>query len=263
MKLLRSELDKILNDGTSGSTELLLKSIKLIGKNIDDLKSVKQIISELRNKFHSFEIFKEFTGKVDSYTTRNDKEGLKLFLVDFKDHLSNSIKSLYLKNQKLLDTFNSIITLTNSRTVSYICQLMKLNGKLKKVYIAESRPKFEGRILARSLLKSKINVGIFTDFSSAKYLQVSDAVLIGADKVLKNRNVINKTGSLSLAILAKKFNIPIYVLATKDKFSYVSKYREEKKPAEEVWNYSHSCLKISNSYFEEVDITYITKILTD
>lgn len=263
MKLLRIELDKVLNDDKSGSTELLLKSIKLIEKNIDELKSVNQIISELKVNFRSFEIFKEFTGKVDSYITRNDKEGLRLFLVEFKDHLSNSIKSLYLKNQKLLDTFNSIITLSNSKTISSICKSMNLNGSLKKVFIAESRPKFEGRKLARSLLRSKIDVVMFTDFLSVKYLQMSDAVLIGSDKVLSNRNVINKTGSLNLSILAKEFNIPFYVLATKDKFSSVSKYRDEKKPAEEVWNFSHSGLKISNSYFEEVDFKYITKILTD
>lgn len=253
----------MLNDTTSGSTEILMKSIKLIEKNIDDFAEIKFTISEFKNHFNSFEIFKQFTNSVNRLIVKNDKDGLKHFLIEFKYHLTNSFNTLYNKNQNFLNPIHSIITLSNSNTILNICKMMKCSGNLKKVYIAESRPMLEGRKLAKSLMKEKIQVELFTDFSASKYFKMSEAVLIGADRILKNKSVINKTGSLTLAILAKEFRIPFYVLATKDKFSTSLKYKQVEMSESEVWSYKNSDLKAANSYFEEVDFKYITKILTD
>ena len=42
-------------------------------------------------------------------------------------------------------------------------------------------------------------------------LNLIDAVIVGADRVTSNGDVINKIGTYSLAVLASKHNIPFYV----------------------------------------------------
>jgi translation initiation factor 2B subunit (eIF-2B alpha/beta/delta family) len=73
--------------------------------------------------------------------------------------------------------------------------------------VAESRPKNEGRILAKRLIKKGIPVEYITDFSAATYIPRIDAAIIGADKILANGNIVNKMGSKTLAVLCRYYNI--------------------------------------------------------
>ena len=90
-----------------------------------------------------------------------------------------------------------------------------------------------------------------------------DAALIGADMILKNKNVVNKVGSKSLALLCKEYNKPIYVVSTKLKISKKNIFKQKKENPEEVLKKSVNNLTVSNIYFEEIDRKFITKIITD
>ena len=137
-----------------------------------------------------------------------------------------------------------------------------MNRKLK-VTVAESRPMNEGRILAKRLLKNNIPVEFITDFSTALYIPSTDAIIIGADKILSNGNIVNKTGSRALAILSRYYNKPFYVITTRSKQSSNSEYIQEEKDPKEVWNFSNKKLKVRNYYFEEIERDLITRIITD
>ena len=121
----------------------------------------------------------------------------------------------------------------------------------------------EGKILAKRLLKSSIPVKFVTDFSAASYIPSVNAVIIGADRILSNGNIVNKTGSLTLAILCRYYNKPFYVITTKSKHSKDSEYLPEEKDPAEVWRYSNQKLKVRNYYFEEIERDLITRIITD
>ncbi len=94
-----------------------------------------------------------------------------------------------------------------------------------------------------------------------QYITKIDAVIIGADKILKNGNVINKIGSLNAAIICKYYNKAFYVVASKNKISNQNKHKPIQLDSNEVWNYSHKNLKVNNFYFEEIDKKLITKII--
>jgi len=89
-------------------------------------------------------------------------------------------------------------------------------GKIRRVYVGETRPLFQGaRLTAWELSGSGIDVTVMTD-SSAPYLMIKervDAVIIGADRIAANGDVANKIGSYALARAAADHGIPFYVAA--------------------------------------------------
>ncbi len=91
----------------------------------------------------------------------------------------------------------------------------------------------------------------------------SDAVIIGADSILKNKNVINKSGSLPLAVICKYHKKPFYVIAAKSKYSNRKKFKPVKEKGISVWDYSKEKLEILNYPFEEIDFSLITDIISD
>ena len=117
--------------------------------------------------------------------------------------------------------------------------------------------------MARKLSKLNISTELITEAAMAPHINKIDAALVGADVILKNGNVVNKTGSLTLAVLCKSHSIPFYVAADKQKFSYTNKFDQKEMPPEEIWRQSNPNIKITNFYFEEINKKLITKIFID
>lgn len=84
-----------------------------------------------------------------------------------------------------------------------------------QVYACETRPLLQGaRITAWELAKAGIDVTLITDNMAASVMSSGiDLVIVGADRITQNGDTANKIGTLMLAILAKHFSIPFYVVA--------------------------------------------------
>lgn len=114
------------------------------------------------------------------------------------------------------------------------------DGNIKKIYATETRPWFQGsRLTASELLFDKLSVTIIID-SAAGYLMNSrriDWIIVGADRVTLNGDVINKIGTYNLAILAEKHGTKFMVvaptstidLATESGFDVCIEQREEEE----------------------------------
>lgn len=94
-------------------------------------------------------------------------------------------------------------------------------GKKVTLYANETRPYLQGsRLTAFEMEEEGIPYYILTDgmaswlFSTRKI----HAVIVGCDRIARNGDTANKIGTCNLAILAKEFQIPFYVAATKDSF---------------------------------------------
>jgi methylthioribose-1-phosphate isomerase len=83
-----------------------------------------------------------------------------------------------------------------------------------KVYADETRPLLQGaRLTAWELQSAGINVNLITDNMAASVMArgLIDLVIVGTDRVTANGDVVNKIGTLGVAILAKHFGLPFYV----------------------------------------------------
>ncbi len=86
-------------------------------------------------------------------------------------------------------------------------------GKLKKVWVDETRPLLQGaRLTAWELQKEGIPYEIVVDGAAGALMArgLVDAVITGADRVAANGDVANKIGTYPLAVLAHRHGIPFY-----------------------------------------------------
>ncbi|MEJ2680522.1 MAG: S-methyl-5-thioribose-1-phosphate isomerase [Gammaproteobacteria bacterium] len=89
-------------------------------------------------------------------------------------------------------------------------------GRLKKVWVDETRPLLQGaRLTAWELGEAKVPYTLISDSMAAWVMQCGevDAVVVGADRIAVNGDFANKVGTYGLAICARYHNIPFYVVA--------------------------------------------------
>ena len=89
-------------------------------------------------------------------------------------------------------------------------------GKKIKVIATETRPVLQGaRLTVWELVKEGIPVTLITD-SMVGYVMsrgLVDKVVVGADRILLTGHVINKIGTYTIAVIASKHDVPLYVAA--------------------------------------------------
>lgn len=87
-------------------------------------------------------------------------------------------------------------------------------GKAVSVFACETRPLLQGaRLTAWELAMENIPVTLICD-NTAGYLMKKgeiDLVIVGADRVAANGDIANKIGTYTMAVLAKRHDIPFYV----------------------------------------------------
>lgn len=92
---------------------------------------------------------------------------------------------------------------------------------IEKVWVDETRPYLQGsRLTAYELSKLGINHRIVVE-GAASFLmngQQVDAIFTGADRIVANGDTANKVGTSNLAIIAKHYNIPFYIVAPSSSF---------------------------------------------
>jgi methylthioribose-1-phosphate isomerase len=144
-----------------------------------------------------------------------------------------------------------------------------------KVYADETRPLLQGaRLTTYELYKAGIDVTVICDNMASLVMKEGkiDAILVGCDRVTANGDTANKIGTSGLAILAKEYDIPMYVLgpsSTIDLDSPTGDYiKIELRGEEEIVNgfgrrTAPKGVKAYNPAFDVTNAKYITAIITE
>lgn len=93
--------------------------------------------------------------------------------------------------------------------------LGKEKGYNFHVYSDETRPLLQGaRLTSYELQKAGVDVTLICDNMASLVMKkgLIQAILVGCDRVAMNGDAANKIGTSGVAILAKYYNIPFYVL---------------------------------------------------
>ena len=157
-----------------------------------------------------------------------------------------------------------LATCSASGTVAKVFLAVGARRSLR-VACAEGRPVYEGRAMAAELAAAGLAVEVYTDAGVGAALGSSDALLLGADAVSGDW-VINKTGSAQLAALAAELRVPVYVVATGDKFvppGIAAVLQLRQGPVAEVWDQPPHGVAVQNPYFERVPLTLVHAVLSD
>lgn len=92
-------------------------------------------------------------------------------------------------------------------------------GKELTVYSCETRPLLQGaRLTSWELTRNGVETFTICDNMAAAFMDRMDIVIVGADRIAQNGDVVNKIGTRGLAIIARHSGVPFYVAAPRSTF---------------------------------------------
>jgi ribose 1,5-bisphosphate isomerase len=113
---------------------------------------------------------------------------------------------------KRIQNSSVVFTHCHSSTVTRLLAKAKADGKNFKVICTETRPAFQGRITAKELVDLGIETTFIVDSAARTFMGNVDVVIVGADAITSEGNVVNKIGSSGIAVLAHEAKVPLYVV---------------------------------------------------
>jgi methylthioribose-1-phosphate isomerase len=139
-----------------------------------------------------------------------------------------------------------------------------------RVYADETRPLLQGaRLTAWELDQAGIDVTLICDSAAASLMAAGaiDLVLVGTDRVTANGDVVNKIGTLTLAVLCHHFEIPFYVACPSSTFDPATAcgadVEIEIRSAEEVLGDQAARVAAHNPAFDVTPAALVTGLITD
>jgi len=185
------------------------------------------------------------------------------FLLD----LEKSKNKIARIGKKRIRNNSVILTHCHSSTVTKLLIDAKKEGKKFEVFCTETRPVFQGRITAKELIEKDIKTTLIVDSAARSIMKEIDIVIVGADAITSEGNVINKIGTSSIALIAKESRKPFYVVSELLKFDPATvcggyEKIEEREPSE-IWKDAPKKLIIKNPAFDVTRRDFIHGIICE
>jgi ribose 1,5-bisphosphate isomerase len=163
---------------------------------------------------------------------------------------------------------NSVVfTHCHSSTVTHLLSKAKEDGKTFEVICTETRPVFQGRITAKELLALGVKTTFIVDSAARSFMRNADLVIVGADAITSEGNVINKIGTGTIALLAHEARKPFYVVAELLKFdpaTVCGDYEKiEERSPDEVWKGAPEKLIVRNPAFDVTRRDFIHGVICE
>jgi methylthioribose-1-phosphate isomerase len=149
------------------------------------------------------------------------------------------------------------------------------DGKVSMVWVDETRPVLQGaRLTAWEMVQEGIPATLITDSMAGAIMAAGeiDFVVVGSDRIAANGDVANKIGTYTVAVLARRHNIPFVVAAPVSTIDFAIPSGEqipieERDPAEvtgygsERW--APEGINIYNPAFDVTPAELVTAIVTE
>lgn len=183
-------------------------------------------------------------------------------ITSFKNRLEASTRAVADQAALFLTAEARVLTLSFSSTVASVLTRF---GPVHSIHVTclEARPMSEGQRLARTLAQAGVGVTYAVDAAAGALAQEADLVFLGADS-LGDGGLVNKVGSLTVALAAREAGVPVYALLDRTKLlppGFPQTVADD-RPEAEVWRAPHG-IRVWNRYFEIVPARLVTQIVTE
>lgn len=205
---IEKEIEKIHSDREKGASELLYDAVSILKKvsqtrNIEKVVEVSHLIEKLRP---SMVIIKNHMIRI-----RKRLFECGLDALDEYPQILNEMRDRAIENANFLR--GTVITCSFSSLVRDVL----IRPSIRKVIALRS---YINGISYGEKMKETVGEKVeVVDEKEIKAIPPCDYGLIGADAITENGFVINGYPSLFLAEMCKLSNIPLYIVATLDKFA--------------------------------------------
>ncbi|GKX30875.1 methylthioribose-1-phosphate isomerase [Vallitalea longa] len=197
------------------------------------------------------EIFKH---TVDSMNRRYSKIG----------EVANYLVDMFPQNGKVMtQCFGETI-------IGMMLKEAKRRNKIVKFFCPETRPFLQGARLTASVIHDQgFDVTVITDNMPAITMQTKNIDLFtsAADSICMGGHIVNKVGTMQIAIVAKHFGVPYFVTGIPDRDT-IDKVKIEERNPKEVLEFRgiKNTLEGVKAYYPAFDITppyLVSGVVTD
>ena len=173
---------------------------------------------------------------------------------NFQKNLEASKKRIAEIGSKRVLSGSVVFTHCHSSTVTNMLSMALKEGKNFEVICTETRPAFQGRITAKEMLELGVKTTFIVDSAARSFMKNVDLVVVGADAITSEGNIVNKIGSGTIALLAHEARKPFYVVSELLKFDPATLFGEyekiEERSRDEVWKEAPAELNVRNLAFD-------------
>jgi len=117
------------------------------------------------------------------------------------------------------------------------------------------------------MIENSIETTFIIDSASRAFISKADFVIVGADAITPEGNVVNKIGTSILAVLAHEAHKPFYSVSELLKFDSTTLYSEiegvELRSPTEIWSEAPKRLEVRNPAFDVTPSRYIHGIICE
>lgn len=185
----------------------------------------------------------------------------------FLRDLENSKERIAEIGSKRIRANSTILTHCHSSTVTHLLKKARKDGKVFEVICTETRPVLQGRKTAREMLDLDVKTTFIIDSAMRFFMNQVDLVIVGADAITSEGNVINKIGTSMVALAAQEARTPFYVVSELLKFDPATMYGDyekiEEREASEIWKDAPRKLIIRNPAFDVTRRDFIHGIICE
>jgi len=242
----------------SGSKNRKEFEIELM-KKIDELRNVRPTEPAL------FNVLASVLTELERMKT-SDADTIKKYILRLCDGKIKEIKSMVEMVSKIaskeIKNGDTIMTHCHSNTVVSAFKRAKYDGKNFRVIVTETRPLFQGLKTAKDLLKIGVETIYCVDSAIGYMMKEVNKVFVGCDAILYDGSIVNKIGTFPIAIVAKQFVKPFYVIGETIKITEKIEL-EHRSPKEIVDPKKLPGAKILNPAFDITPSEFITAIITE
>jgi ribose 1,5-bisphosphate isomerase len=223
----------------------------------DAWAEVADLAGRLRNVRPTMAVLANRVNRVMA-TAERDAGGLEQTAMDELNRAVRADREAADRAAALVDD-RSVLTLSTSGTVRRALAA----ADTIEVFVAESRPAREGVGLAESLLEDN-PVTLHSDAAIGHVLATEsvDCVLVGADAVLPDGRVVNKTGTRLAAVAAAHEGIPVFVACATDKVRTDDALRLESGPRSALYD-GDAGLAVANPTFDVTPPHLVDAVVTE
>ncbi len=237
------------------------------------LKKVGGALESARPTF----AFKDLNKKILGWAERAREEGedIPSFVEDEILAFLDNLKKMRLRRAdyaaSLIKDGEALLTHCNvSGEMVLIGRACREAGKRICFYATETRPYFQGRLTSWELAEDGFDVTLLPDNAVGSLISecYCQLVMVGSDRVALNGDVVNKVGTFQLAVAAKTFHIPFYVLVQEPgSTASGEEIPIEERDVRELLYYKGRQLypeKVGGYYpaFDLTPVSYITRLIT-
>lgn len=245
-------------------------------KQIEYLEKASETISHARpTTINRMKMITDSCVKVGKEAILNDNSPVEAIF-------NRTIQSLERRYRRMSDVAKNLVNLfPNEGKVMTQCfgetivgcmgREIKNQNKNIEFYCPETRPYLQGARLTASVLKDQgFKVTVITDNMPAWTIKSKkiDIFTSAADTICMDGNIVNKVGTLQIAILAKYFGIPYFVTGIPDEGKYLENIViEERNPIDVLsFNGIKNTMVGVEGYYPSFDITpthLVSGVVTD